>query len=614
MPAGPHDRSFRSPLKVLLVAVQALIIAACLGHATVRVWKDSHRDRWPVQPFIPSFEWIERRVRSLGAVGRIWIGPPPKANQDVEAGVQNAIVPAALYMEERDVSIVVFPREMDRDLVRSELQARGFPHVQMRPLSNIGLAGRGPLPAPLDAFPAAPAWRKLGGLLALSLASVGAALAAARRGGAHSFFAVLLAAPFTLGLASAAGDASSLPTLVTFAVWLALLAAAVPLLGRWRAEPQAPRAARPPPRAGRALLAVGVAIVAIGILEAVLCFGISPDGGVDAVRMYNLRARFILRAAGFAAPFGTDGYLLTTHADYPPLIPFAVAGAHRALGGASVLAPMWVHSCVWVAGTGLVLNWAWRAVGGLPTLTLLALLVCNTFWVRTVAEQVCDVPLALLFAAGLLALRGAMTRADHSGRAALACGVYLGFALLVKNEASLMTLAVALSVTGWSLLRWRERRALLLRIGLGFAPFAALALAFETISPVNDLVELSRGSSASWERATQIAHAFLGVITDPMLFKGAFLLALITSLAAAPVRMRDTLRGAWGARAWELCVFTTLAMMLAGIFCVYLLTPHDLSWHLATSLNRVFAQALPAAAILWASLSAGAADSRSETA
>jgi hypothetical protein len=34
-------------------------------------------------------------------------------------------------------------------------------------------------------------------------------------------------------------------------------------------------------------------------------------------------------------------------------------------------------------------------------------------------------------------------------------------------------------------------------------------------------------------------------------------------------------------------------LMLAGYFAVYVITPNDLSWHLATSLDRLFVQIWP---------------------
>ncbi len=40
----------------------------------------------------------------------------------------------------------------------------------------------------------------------------------------------------------------------------------------------------------------------------------------------------------------------------------------------------------------------------------------------------------------------------------------------------------------------------------------------------------------------------------------------------------------------------TVAMAaIAGYFLVYLVTPHELDWHLRTSLHRLFAQLWPAA-------------------
>lgn len=41
--------------------------------------------------------------------------------------------------------------------------------------------------------------------------------------------------------------------------------------------------------------------------------------------------------------------------------------------------------------------------------------------------------------------------------------------------------------------------------------------------------------------------------------------------------------------------FAVLLLLLVGYFLVYVTTPHDLSWHLETSLLRLFIQLWPAA-------------------
>jgi hypothetical protein len=43
---------------------------------------------------------------------------------------------------------------------------------------------------------------------------------------------------------------------------------------------------------------------------------------------------------------------------------------------------------------------------------------------------------------------------------------------------------------------------------------------------------------------------------------------------------------------------TVLIFMLTGYFGIYLITPHDLHWHLLTSLNRLFIQLWPGAIFL----------------
>ncbi|MCP3920790.1 MAG: hypothetical protein GY711_35130 [bacterium] len=588
--------------RVLSTAIPLLIVAMCIAHVARRVWEDT-QPGWPAPRQIVFYEWIEQHVREAGEVGRIRLGEfPDESEENLEAKIQHALAPAVLLLEERDLSVVIFPVDADRDAVRAELNERGFEHVRLRRVSNVGLAGRAPLPARADPFEPPSSMRKALGLAGLTLLALLPAIAVGRRAGLAAFFAVLLVAPLCLALAGFVADFAPAPAILTAVLTLALLVPAAHLAARADWLPgAAPATAGPRHRASDALLVVLVLFVVLGVVNAVQSFGHYPEGGVDAVRMYNLRARAILRAPGFDAPFSNAGYLLTTHADYPPLVPYAVVGAYRWLGGLTALGPVWVQSCLWIGGAGLCAVWAAR-VAGVTLATAMVALFVSPFWISNVTEQSCDVPLAFLFAAALLAWRSAMM---PNGRpaSALVAGVLLGSLPLVKNEGALLALAMGLAASAWCVLCWHARRGLWARLVLGCAPPLALVVAFAAVTPENDLVGLSSLSRASWDRAAQIGRAFGKVIADPMLFKGVFLVVLPLALLALPSRIRDTLRRANATRAWDAIVTITIAGVVCGYFAVYLVTPHDLDWHLRTSVNRVFAQIFPALALLGVSLS-----------
>ena len=81
------------------------------------------------------------------------------------------------------------------------------------------------------------------------------------------------------------------------------------------------------------LFAVSCAAAAAAFVEHTVRF---PDGGWDAWMIWNLRARFLVRAADFRTAFSPDLAFLA-HQDYPWLVPGAVAQAFAAFGESRAL-------------------------------------------------------------------------------------------------------------------------------------------------------------------------------------------------------------------------------------------------------------------------------------
>jgi len=51
-------------------------------------------------------------------------------------------------------------------------------------------------------------------------------------------------------------------------------------------------------------------------------------------------------------------------------------------------------------------------------------------------------------------------------------------------------------------------------------------------------------------------------------------------------------------RAWRLPALF-VAMMLCGFYLIYLFTPYEVNWHVASSFNRLLLQLWPSALLLW---------------
>ncbi len=561
---------------------------------------------------LENFRWLEQRTLGLEAVGWLELEGAPTEGFEHEiltARVRHMVAPTWVLTRPAQVTIVALPEDWVEAQVRAELAALGFNRVSVRPHAQVAVALKSS--PPLTAGP----MRKVtagdhvfGGVLLAMVALLPALLGSWRRD-ARTFFLNLMGVPFALGLAAAAGDVCARPELATggfFALLLAAWVALVRSLG-WRAP-----AARPPnaPMVTR----VAVVIAALSIATLVLKMGLRPEGMIDAIAMYNMRARAIVLDTAFLGPFHPAEGVYPMHPDYPPLIPFAVAGAYRLAAAFTAVAPMWVQLCLWVGGVGLLFEHARRTVGALTALAVLALLMLLPHWQGLIADQCCDVALGLAFAASLclwFEASDGSTPAKRRPRAALVSGLLLGAVILTKNEGLLVLLAwltAIVALTGHSLLN-QPRATFAFFVGL--TPAAILNGAFSAHVPPNDLLAQMSLANVSVERASKIAHQFIAIAFAPGSYVWVFPIVALGSLAAWFHGLRSG-RGLRGLPEPVRVLPPALAAVVLGYFVVYLTVDYDVDWLLQTSCQRLFAQLFPAAIFLGVALLAWKKQQRTE--
>lgn len=286
-----------------------------------------------------------------------------------------------------------------------------------------------------------------------------------------------------------------------------------------------------------------------------------------------------------AAYFITDGaiaraeignpWMYFSHTDYPPLLSATVAVAWR-VAGPSFWTAQAASAVVTFAGIAL-LAYAVRTVTavGPPTLSRLAgVLVALSSWgfaAVAPAGGLADPLWASTFVAGcVLLLVG-------SSRAWLLPLLLLTVSALTKNEGFIAAAELALVAT------LRHRRyawRVWLPVLAGFA-WSRLARHYGATS---DLVAgghfdgFLRGDPAVWQRIRPVSTSMLS------------LLGLLTGLSAVSGVLGGALlrrqRAALGLGS-DLWLWLTYAMFLATLTVTYLTSPNDITWHLATSANRV---------------------------
>lgn len=356
---------------------------------------------------------------------------------------------------------------------------------------------------------------------------------------------------------------------------------------------------------------VRLRIVAIAGFAIVLCAAVYsavarvlayPHGGWDAFAIWNLRARFLL-SGGCCWRNAFSALIPRSHPDYPLLLPAATAHFWAFLGYDNPGVPAVIGVVFTFATAGMLFAALWMIRGITNALLGTTALLATPFFVEQGTTQCANVPLGLFFLSGLVLL---CLHDEMPGRSlglpALA-GIVTGFAAWTKNEGLLLSCVVIAArlltcVRLRSLPRsdvqsitrkdWTATGALL----VGMAPAVLLMVCFKRFFAGPG--EYFSDSGAMLHKLLMPAR-YLTVLRwygkDFFRFghwtvvPGTLLLLVICLMA----QKNDATPRQSGFRTSVLA----LTLMAVGYFVIYLITPHDLEWHLRFSLDRLFLQLWP---------------------
>lgn len=312
----------------------------------------------------------------------------------------------------------------------------------------------------------------------------------------------------------------------------------------------------------------------------------SPHGSMDAWMNWNVVSRFIalggenwqntfLRALG--------------HPDYPLFMTITNAITWVSLQNNTVWGPIMFHFLLSLFTAGLLFS----LISALRDTTQAALVgilfMTPTFIAGRGMSQLADFPLAyLILGAGgvtLLYLKCSQTQY------ALLAGFLTGLAAWTKNEGLVIVIGFTLV---WFILGvqkgWGSFKGYL--AGLAF-PLAVVLLFKFFLAPTNDL---AAGARNIWELATDAGRISL-ILTRAAKTLWDFdkspipLIGLIIAYGFFIGKSRLRPAGLW-------LLGVVIFIQLSAYFMIYLITPHDLEWHLRTSLGRLYLHVFPLA-FLW---------------
>jgi len=350
---------------------------------------------------------------------------------------------------------------------------------------------------------------------------------------------------------------------------------------------------------GGALRWLGPALafaVFITIGVAVLTAIAQPHGAWDAWYTWNRHAIFMQRGGiywrdAFSAP--ETGWT----ADYPLLTPGAIAAAWLIFGRESLLVSNAVGLLFTIAPIGLLvstLSFLRTRTQGLLAGVLLAF--SPQLAIQGAAEQA-DIPLASFYL-GAMSLIGLYDGTGGEGQWLVMSGVLAGMAAWTKNEGLLFVLVLYFvrSVVVTLSSGWREALRQAVRFGAGLLPVLGVIVYFKlrVVQAGSDLVT-HQSISAEVQRLFAFGRYWY---TSKMILAGVLdiggwmvtlpaLLVMYLLLAGVNMERRDRMPIATGA--------LTLGAMMVGHLFVYVLTPHDLAWHIRASLPRILMQLWPTA-------------------
>ena len=228
-----------------------------------------------------------------------------------------------------------------------------------------------------------------------------------------------------------------------------------------------------------------------------------PHGGWDAFAIWNLRARFLFRGGLYWRDAFSE-HLFWSHPDYPLLIPTSIARGWAILGDDTVAIPIFLALLFTFGIVGLLVSALSTLRSTSQGLLAGAVLLGTPFYINLGASQLADIPLAFFVLATVVLLN--LKDSLPGFRSCFLAGISAGFCAWVKNEGSLILLALLLVSLVTVFLSQDPKGALkqLMAFFLGALPVLIVLILFKMeLATANDLV------------SKQSFHSIVAKLTDP---------------------------------------------------------------------------------------------------
>jgi hypothetical protein len=406
-----------------------------------------------------------------------------------------------------------------------------------------------------------------------------------------------VAAAFGLGLGGSATGffaARVLGLPITAYLWLEGLVCLMVSLAALRTPPHDHRSRLPAPvHASLISGGLGVAVVAMAVMG-VVAFSryqliTHPFGTSDTWAIWNVRAAFMATEGSSWLDTFMGGVPLS-HQDYPLLLPGAVARLWSLVEGGP--SPAGYLSVSILVATTLLLSGAVSARAGTAGMVASLGLLLTPEFVRQGATQHADLLVGFYSLLALVLL----AHAPLSSSRVVCAGAACGFAAWTKNEGLIVAivLPVLTVLASWRARGRSEAATVAADFAIGLGPLVVLIALFKMLlAPENDVVTgvFSPGAFSYWMDPVRVTFVLREMARGLWHWGGwpwVPAIVAVVLVAAIPKPPERSVTAAAPPLAVAL-----LATQLLSFFAVYVMTPHSVAWHVATSWSRLIAQLWP---------------------
>lgn len=303
---------------------------------------------------------------------------------------------------------------------------------------------------------------------------------------------------------------------------------------------------------------------------------IAPKHGLwDAWSIWNLHAKYLADPPQWKRLFLNDTYC---HPDYPMLLPSVIAFFNKLCGHFSLLIPYAVHFLITLSIPILIYLETYKKnvlIAGL----VFILFSVNEFYLMEGTSQLADTLLAFFFLCAIVCVQ----YKEQSQMIAISA-FFAGCCAWTKNEGIIIA-GVFILFNARNFLTKGRFNLFIAGISLPLLSLLILKIFF---APANDIVSGQNASSFHQLFMTdryKLIYDFFKV-NFKLYFRDIKMFAIIYFITCIICRQLPDKQ-------------LLIIFLIATIYTiVYVLSPHDLEWHLATSQSRLMHQLMPATMFL----------------